>query len=259
MKKIVLSSIATLAIFSQANAGMLLDITAGAGTWNAAPSGDMRYSGSTIDLENDLKLEKNSDNYYVYVDVDHAVPVLPNVRIERQELKTTGTANLANIQFGNQSFNLNTTTNMDLSQNDYSFYWGIPGLNLASIGMIDIGLGINVKQFDGSIELQDSTGNKEVVALNYFVPMGYASLTIDPPVIPAKFFTSYKVISYQDSGLRDFMAKVMINLPIPLPLIDFTFDLGYKEQSLKIDESLSDDINTDIKFSGMTFGISAKF
>lgn len=258
MKKLILSGLAAGAIATSANAGMVIDITAGAGAWNAAPSGFVEY-GTRLDLEQDLGLTDKQGLYY-YVDVDHFLPLVPNFKIERQELQTDATKTLANISFGNQTFNASTKTTADLTQNDLSLYWGIPGLNLATAGIVDVGFGINLKQFDGYVSLEETlTGKKEKVALNFIVPMGYASVTVDPPMIPAKLFASYKVISYKDSGLRDFQAKAMINLPIPTPLIDWTLDIGYKEQTLKIDDSLSDDITTDIKFSGVMFGVSAKF
>jgi outer membrane protein len=261
MKKIILSSIAAVGIMTSANAGMVIDVTAGAGMWNAAPSGYVNggSNGDTnFDLETDAGLEESSNLYY-YIDVDHFVPLLPNVRIERQELTMDATKSM-NIQFLGKNFNAgDTKTSLDLGQNDLSLYWGVPGLNLLTAGILDVGFGLNLKQFNGSVELSNTNAGTENVDMDFVVPMGYLSATVDPPFIPAKVFASYKTISYKDSSLNDIAAKVMINLPIPLPLIDFTADIGYKEQSLTIDESLSDDINVDIKFSGVTFGISAKF
>jgi hypothetical protein len=68
-----------------------------------------------------------------------------------------------------------------------------------------------------------------------------------------------KTISYKDSSLKDIMIKTSINLPIPIPLIDIKADVGYKQESLTVSKDLSDNLTSDIKFSGMFFGLSAKF
>ncbi|RLA83832.1 MAG: hypothetical protein DRG78_03160 [Epsilonproteobacteria bacterium] len=260
MKKIILSSIvASTILLSSANAGVILDFEAGAGTWNAAPSGHVNY-GDKIELENDLGL-KSSNNLYFYADFNHFVPLIPNVRIEKQELKVDATGSLGSISFGTGTYNSATKTTIDLTQTDLILYWGIPGLNLLTAGILDVNFGLDLKQFDGGVTLENSlTGtNKTTADMSFVVPMGYVSATIDPPFIPATIGASYKIISYKDSKLSEAMAKLSINLPIPIPLIDIKADIGYKEQVLTIDNSLSDNLTADIKFSGMFFGISAKF
>ena len=253
MKKITLSAIvATTLLLTSANAGVILDFEAGVGTWNATPSGFVNYKGTTVDMKNNLGLE-SSNNTYLYADFNHFIPIVPNLRVEKQDLiidsKSVGT-----INWNGTNISTGSKTELDLSQQDIILYWGIPGLNLLTAGILDVNFGLDIKRFDGSI-----TVNNDPAELSFSVPMAYLAATIDPPFIPATISASYKNISYKDSKLNEVMAKASINLPIPIPLIDIKADIGYKALTLTIDESLSDSLTADIKFSGMFFGISAKF
>ena len=258
MKKLTLSTLMAFAFATtSANAGVIVDLEAGAGVWDVAPSGTINY-GREADLKQDLGLD-SSTNTYFYADFNHFVPLVPNVRAEKQELKIDATKSIDNVTFGGKNYNENTTTKLDLSQTDVTLYWGVPGLKLLTAGMLRVDFGIDLKQFNGSITLNSTSVGTTTADLDFVVPMGYVGATFDPPFVPATISASYKKISYKDSSLDDMMAKVSVNLPIPLPLIDFKLDLGYKKQTLTIDDSLSDNLSADITFDGMIFGISAKF
>jgi len=258
MKKILLSSVVAMGLASTVNAGVIVDFEAGAGMWSASPSGEINYDGRNLDLENDLGLDSSTNNY-LYADFSHFVPLIPNVRVERQELKVDATKQLANAKFGDKTYNENTTTSVDLTQNDLILYWNIPGLKLLTAGILKVDFGIDLKQFDGSVSLDAPVVGESVADMSFVVPMGYVAATVDPPFIPATISASYKTLSYDGSSISDMMAKLSVNLPIPIPLIDIKADIGYKEQSLVIDPSLSDTLDADIKFKGMFFGLSAKF
>jgi outer membrane protein len=250
-KKLSISLLTAAALSVSANAGVLLDAEVGAGMWNPAPSGTINY-GESIDLEKDLGLD-SSTNGYLYAQFDHFIPIIPNVRVEQQSLTLDSTYNLSSVDFGTESFSGDTNIKLDLTQQDLVLYWGIPGLNLLTIGMFDVDFGIDVKKFSGSISLDD-----EVADLDFIVPMGYLAAKVDLPYIPL-IRASYKTITYKDSSISDAMVKMSFDLPIPIPLIDIRADLGYKTQSIVLDTDLSDSLSTDITFSGVFFGINAKF
>ncbi len=257
MKKILYSTLISSSLFlSSANAGVFLDAQIGAGVWMTDTSGTTSYEGGDINLENDLGID-NSSNTYLYADFNHFIPFIPNIRIERQELKTNA-SNSANVTFGGQIFSGNTNTDMNLTQNDLIMYWGIPGINIATAGILNIDLGIDIKQYDGSIELSNNI-NREKVDLDFIVPMAYLAAQIKPPFISATISASTKMISYDGSELSDSMIMASIDLPIPLPLIDFRLDIGYKIQKFDISKELSDNVSGDITNRGMMLGLSAKF
>jgi len=260
ISKIALATIITSTI--SANAGVILDAEVGAGVWNSSPSGTIHYgdNGSNIDLENDLGLESNS-NTYLYAYFEHFIPLIPNARVEQQKLKISGTSKpITSLTFNGNKYETKINTDLDLTQNDFTVYWGIPGINLFTAGILDVNFGINLKQFQGHIQLDETlTDTSDKVDLDFFVPMGYLAAVVDVPILPIKFNANYKTISYKDSALRDIMAKVSLELPLPIPLIDFSIDVGYKKQTLSISKDLSDNLNTDIKFEGPFVGLNAKF
>ncbi|MEA3384247.1 MAG: TIGR04219 family outer membrane beta-barrel protein [Campylobacterota bacterium] len=262
MKKLLSSIVVlTTVLTTSLSAGMIIDIDAGIGVWDAAPSGSIKYgsgAADNLDLEKSLGLE-SSTNTYIYADLNHFVPLIPNVRVEKQELKIDGSNSLGSISFGNKNYTSDVTTTLDLSQTDLIAYWGVPGLNLLSAGILDFNFGVDLKQFSGGVTLKSDNTEPTTADMDFVIPMGYLAASIKPPFIPGEISASYKTISYKSSSISDIMAKISINLPIPLPLIDFKADIGYKEQTLVIDEDLSDSLKADIKFSGMFFGISAKF
>lgn len=260
MKKVLLSTISALTIATTSlNAGAIVDIEVGAGSWMAETSGGFKYKGGdSFDMKDTLGID-DSTNTYFYADFNHFVPLIPNLRLENQALTQDATKQISNLNFGSQSYNGSTKTNLDLSQTDYILYWGIPGLKLLSAGILDVKWGLNLKQFDGYIELNETNAGKTRANLDFLVPMGYLAAKINPPFIPASIEASTKVISYKGSSLDDTMVKASFNLPIPVPLIDFKLDVGYKTQTLDLDDDLSDDFNGKIENKGMFAGISAKF
>lgn len=260
MKKLIFSTItSSCLLFSNLNAGVALDIDVGVGSWLAKTSGNINYEGGDIDLNKDLGLDDTSNTYF-YADINHFVPILPNIRFERQELKTNG-SKVTNVTFGGKSFSAGeTNTDANLTQNDLIFYWGIPALNLATAGILNIDLGLNIKQYDGYIQLKNDTVNQnEKVDLDFIVPMGYLAVQIEPPFMPVTLSASTKMISYEGSSLSDSMVKASIDLPLPLEIVEFKLDLGYKLQKLDVSKDLSDDVNGDIKNDGFIVGLSAKF
>lgn len=272
MRKIALSFLATASILtSSATAGMVIDIQAGVGVWQPELTGHVAYGTDNIrtklELDDNLKIEDTNSNFnnnYVYIDIDHFIPILPNLRLERLNYSTKGDATLTNsANFGDISFSNGNavTTEVDMVQNDVILYWGIPGLNTLSAGILDVDFGLMAKQLDGyySIYETSNSANGDKVNFDVWIPMGYLAVQVDVPFLPLELEVSTKMISYEDSEISDNMAKASLALPIPIPLIDTKLDIGYREQTLKIDPNLIGNFDADIKAKGIFFGLSAKF
>lgn len=258
MKKVLLSIATVASLTCVANAGMILDFEAGAGAWVASPSGNIKYgSGATnIDLEKNLGLDTTTNMYY-YADFNHFIPLIPNLRVERQDLSISGTSIGQTFTFGGKNFTTgdNIKTDLTMTQNDFIMYWGVPGLNLATAGILDVNFGLDLKYIQGGeMKVGDKTAD-----LDLLVPMGYLNAVVDLPFAPISISATMKQISYQSSKFSDNSAKISYKLPLPLPLIDIKLDAGYKKQSLDISDDLVDDVNAKIDNSGMFFGLSAKF
>lgn len=260
MKKILVAGIAGLGLFAtQASAIVgVVDIELGAGVWNPTISGDVAYgaSGAAMDLDKNLGLEADS-NSYMYMRFDHFIPVIPNLRIEMQNYSASGTGT-ATGDFGGVTFGADTTTDITLNQTDYTLYWGIPGLNLLTAGILDVEVGLNVKQLEGEIALESLAGN-ETADFSVPLPMVYGAVLVDLPVIPVGLEVSLKQVSVGDSKVADTKAKVAVALPLPIPLVTLSLEAGVKQQTIEITDDLVDDLNVKIDNSGMFFGANVKF
>ena len=176
MKKAVIGAFAalTMAVTSANAIAGLVDIEIGGGVWNASPSGQITYgktSPTEIDFADDLKLD-DSSNGYVYFRFDHFIPIVPNLRLEQQNYSTSGDGSVT-ATFGDVSLTGATKTDVTLNQQDVILYWGIPGLNALTAGILDIELGIDVKTIDGELTITDASNNTDTVDFSVPVPMGY--------------------------------------------------------------------------------------
>jgi len=259
MKKIILSSIAAMALTTSASAFMGVGIDVGTGIWQPTLAGDVQYkSTNKINFDNlgmDDKLD--TSNNYVYLNFTHFVPIIPNVRIEKVGYTLFGNTKLTtDITFNDKTFtaNTNVATTLDMSQVDYIAYWSVPLLNTATVGILDVNYGLDLKQLTGSIVL-DSEEEK----FDEMVPLFYLNAVIDIPAIPVKLDGTIKTLSYDGTKISDNEIKASINLPIPLPLIDFKLDIGYKVQNITISDKLVNDLNANLDTKGLFVGLSAKF
>lgn len=265
MKKVIISAVAalTMAVTSANAIAGLVDIEIGAGAWNAGPSGQITYGKTTpteVDFADDLNLD-DSSNGYVYLRVDHFIPIVPNLRLEQQNYTTTGKGTISSgVKFGdiNYAVAADTETDVTLNQQDIILYWGIPGLNALTAGILDVELGIDVKQVDGEITLTSSQGT-ETVDFNVPVPMGYAAVLVDIPFIPVGLEVSTKMLGMGDSKIQDTKAKVDVTLPLPIPLIELAVEAGMKQQTIQIADDLVDDLDMKFETSGVFFGANVKF
>lgn len=260
MKKVLAALAALFMVTSSAHAiAGLVDIEIGTGVWNAEPSGNVMYgaTGTDVDIADDLKLDASS-NSYIYAKFDHFIPIVPNLRVEMQNYTTSGDGTLGTVTFGDKTFTSATTTDLTLNQQDYTFYWGIPGLGLLTAGILDVEFGINVKQIDGEITLTSGT-TTETASFNVPVPMLYGAIVIDIPVIPVGLEVSSKWISVGDSKIQDNKAKVDVSLPLPIPLVTLAVEAGIKQQTIQIADDLVKDLDVTIDNSGVFFGANLKF
>jgi outer membrane protein len=242
------------------NANILVDLDIGTGIWYGESSGDINYktvgTASNIDFKNDLGLKETSNSYF-YADFNHILPIVPNLRIEKQNFKTDGNKTLSRtLTFGNETFSTSqrVLTDLKLNQSDFILYWSVPGVKTFSLGQVALNLGLSAKKFDGYARIND-----ELVNVDFTVPMGYLAFDIKFPLIDTKLSASTKVITYKGSAIKDSMIKVSYELPLSNTFVDLNLDVGYKVQEFNITNDLSNDFTADIKNSGLFAGISAKF
>ncbi|GHV06693.1 hypothetical protein AGMMS50229_11970 [Campylobacterota bacterium] len=244
MKKTVLIALALAANATAAD----FSIGASAGVWNAEPSGNAAYKGDSFDLKNDAGLKKDT-NFYVSGYLEHAVPVLPNLLIERIAFSSSGTGEL-DIDFGGKHFSGKTETSLDLNHLYAIGYYLLP------VPVVDLRLGLGADMIDGSLEMH-SVGQSEKADLSAPLPVAYAGFGFDIGAINLSFLADAKYLAYDGSHYLDAAAKV--GWAFVSYGADLLVEVGYRHQELYLDNLDAIDANTDIKISGVFGGLSARY
>jgi hypothetical protein len=62
----------------------VLGVSVGGGSWQASPEGDI--GRTDINLESTLNLDEEN-NQFVFVAIEHPIPILPNIRLQHSEME----------------------------------------------------------------------------------------------------------------------------------------------------------------------------
>lgn len=247
MKKILVALAFVGYLISPLASADTIGVYIGVGQWKLDPSGGISKGPDTIDLNTDLGLTKeNQKNYYVAL--EHPLPMLPNIKIQRQDLSLTSESILTRtINYGGQTFVVNdtVTSDLDLGYQDIILYYEVLD------NWVSLDLGVNVKNFDGTIDISSSTDSVND-KLNEFVPMLYGRAKFEIPATNFLLDFEASVISYSGDSFSDLRAAVGYESDIGLGA-----ELGYKRIQLNID-NLSG-VTSDLKFDGYYFNVNFHF
>lgn len=201
MNKLLLGAIVALLPFT-AMADTILGLKFGAGSWEHDPSGNVTSSvggtGTSADLKNDLRLAEDSEGY-AYFQIEHPIPLIPNIKVMQTGLTTKGTGNVnTSFDFNGTTYAATTavTTTLQLDQTDYILYYELLD------NVVSFDLGINAKHIDGK-----ATVNTESSTFSGFVPMIYAAVEI---ALPADLALGLEIstLNVDDSEISDITAKI---------------------------------------------------
>jgi outer membrane protein len=221
-------------------------VEAGVGYWQQSPSGTLSYqpvAGTVgdIDLKDDLNF-KNKSNPFVRIKVELPL-ILPNIYFMATPMSFDGSGRLTrNISFGNQTFNASedVQSKVKLDHYDLALFYPIPLLKTATLGILNVDLGLNARKidFDGTITSTTTSASK---SLSIYVPMVYAGVQVKPISLFA-IEAEFRGIAIGQNHYYDYIAKLRVN-PIPVVYISG----GYRSEDVKIDQS---DVKANVKFSG---------
>ena len=234
MKKVLVFA-TILTTFSQADfIGGELNL----GYYSHAPSGNIAYQGTSIDMVDTLNWKDEGD-VFAKVYLEHPLPLVPNIKLGYSEFGHTGAGTLAqNIKFGGASYAVNSNINstFDLKMYDLTFYYELLD------NWINIDTGINVKYVDASVSIQN---NVESEATNFQVPipMLYAKARFDVPTTDLSFQVEGNYATYDGHTLYDAEGGIRYTFALGLGL-----EAGYKMMKLELNDI--DDLSVESDFSG---------
>lgn len=242
MKKILLSSILAAALATSINADTI-GLEAGAAFWNASASGDveMTKTGDTkFDLTDNLGLDDNVGANFLWAVIEHPIPLIPNLKIEKTSFSVDSKTLNAGTFAGN-AISTNAKSELVLNQTDFKIYYELLD------NWVNLDAGINIKILDGSVTL-DTT--KEDISAP--IPMLYAKAKFELPFSGFALEADISTISFSGSSFTDAKAALLYETSFGLGAT-----IGYKKQTLNLDDI--SDYNAELNISGMYAGMYYHF
>ncbi len=239
MKKMLLVPSLLLAS-NLAQADTVFGVYAGGGSWNTAYSGDVGVSD--IDVEDVLNLDDEGRNFF-YVAIEHPIPLVPNIRLQRTDISTKGSGEITSeMIFGDKSFSDEAvSTEVDLSHTDATLYYEILD------NWVNLDLGLTLRMFDGEGKIVGATSGSEKLNVDDTAPMLYAAARFDLPLTGLSVGADINGLGYSGNTLTDFTAKISYTTDI-VPLIDIGVEAGYRQMQLVLDDI--GDLETDFSIAG---------
>lgn len=234
---------------SAANADTVLGGYIGAQAWNMDVTGGFAQNDSLVSFD----YEKETNPSF-YVALEHPIPLVPNVKLARTVMDTSGTTIInSEFTFGDQVYlaNASLQTNLEITATDYIFYYEILDNDLVSLD-----LGINGKLVDSTILVRDEDGNSSQQEFDGMIPMAYGKLVIGLPLTGLGVFAEGSALAIDDDSFTDYQVGIQYSFAESLAL-DMYISAGYRSTALDIEDL--DDINADLEFDGPFVGIEFDF
>ena len=214
-------------------------VSIGASYWSPDLSGNFNSAGEgTIDLSDDLDVGDPSMSSLV-LQLEHPIPVLPNVRYQGIDLDSDGRSTLSsNITFDGQTYTAGESvrTTFDLSHEDIVLYYEVLD------NWVNLDIGLDLKRFDGEVSLVGSTASSSI-DIDETIPLLYLSARFDLPFSGFYVGADISSFSIDDSSAGDTTLKLGYRSDI-----GFGIEGGLKTFSIELDDA--DDLDTDIEYDG---------
>ena len=221
-----------------------LSVTVGGGAWNESASGNIQKTTDAIDVDVEDSLFWDDESQgYLFVTLEHFVPLIPNVRLMHTTIDHSGSGD-ATFTFNGILFNGNVSNDVSIETTDLIAYYEV----LDNVVSLDLGLNIRNLKIDYTITSTGSTTSDSVSAT---IPMLYAMVGASPwPDLTISGELSY--IGYDGNGITDFTAKIAYTTEFYVGL-----EAGYRKQSFELDDA--SDTDADLSFDCIFAGAYLKF
>jgi outer membrane protein len=260
MKKIIIAITSIISFATVVNAD-IARIEVGTGAWFQSPTTSMNYeddSGFSGEDISDSAQEKTQG--YIWLLVQHPVPLFPNLRLEYVNVNSSGIGT-GNFDFFQSPISGDNKSKLEISQFDIIPYYNI--LDNTSWVTIDVGLDIKVVETIysiadpqvGGFALGSTTGSFEDTSSD-IVPMLYLRGRFEIPSTDIGIESDIKYITDGESDALDFRLKMDYTLEF-VPVVQPSVELGYRVE--KIYMVTDDDLIADFDFAGIYLGAMLRF
>ncbi len=293
MNKAVLS--ATLAAFLTANVHAAFTFTPqknnnvglylGGQIWQSDAKGAFGEKNSLIDFN----LKKQQEINY-FIAVEHRFPLLPNARISRTSLDTTGKNSLTEeFNFDGKTFSTDDYINarFNVRYVDYTLYY-----ELFNNSLFSFDLGLTVRDFNGAVTVKGPTITEDTepdrsgwhescydengelkgdcspgstsssitptgnIKTDKIEPMLYIATNISLPSVGLSIFAQGDFSLVDDHSLFDYQVGLNYDL-INSKVVGFNVTLGYRVVKIAFEDL--NNLYTDLEFKGAFVGVITHF
>ncbi len=239
-----------------------LSMSVGGGIWNVASKGSIVETvNQTLSVHDELYGDEKSG--YLFAELRHPVPILPNVRLEycAQESSGEGKSVALSTPFLG-STTLSTTdvsSTLQMQQYDAVMFYRV----LDNTMWVSMDLGLDLKYVTSeykvdTLSLDETSGS--------LTPLVYVRSRMDIPHTGLGAEADMRYITDGSSTLSDMRIKAdytMTFIPMVHPVVEIgyrveTFDIDGEESSI-IGPIISGDTDVDLSFSGIYGGVSLAF
>lgn len=243
MKKGILLSALLLAPIAQADS--VLGLYIGGNVWQADYAGNLGEPSVSMA---ELGITE-SDNRSYYIALEHPLPMLPNIQLQKTNISSQQTTQL------NKTFTVRDTTfsvaselssHIDLSHIDLVLYYEVLD------NWINLDLGLTARQFDGYANLS-TDALTESVKIDDLIPMLYAKAQFDLPLTGFSLGGSVNTINYSHNHITDYSIFLAYTFDSAL---DIGAEFGYRSLELTLDKKI---LALDATLTGPYAGILLHF
>lgn len=232
---------------SHAAGAPLFDFRVQVGYWGAEPSGTVASGGDNFEVQDDLNLDR-AGNGFVMAELEHPVPLLPNIRLRHQKLDDNANGTITNARdFGGQTFQRDIRSAYNLEMTDATFYYS--PLN----NWISIDLGLTARHIDLQVELEENSSNtREQAGGSVWLPMGHIGARFDLPLTGVYAGGEINAISVDDESMEDM--RVTLGWQTTS---NFGLEIGFHRMAFETDSV--DDLRADVEFEGPYAAATLRF
>jgi outer membrane protein len=250
MKKILLG----LALFGSIASADFIGASVGAGLWQENIDGYVK-TGNDINYLNNKSAETDGNIHtgnlglsdevkpYVWAKIIHPIPLIPNIRAEYRQYKTSGTGvAVGSLKVFGKDIPLSGRVNTTITINSYD----VTAFYELKVGFeAEAGVGINV--LDGTTEIkQVSSSNPSSSTASWVAPIPYLYARLETPTILGFSLEAQgKYIDVSSAYYHDYQGALKYHFINTI--LDLSLAVGYKYQDIYGEDG---DNTTDLKFEG---------
>lgn len=253
-------AMAMAAVLLAAPSASAMGIELALGGWRQEPQGTVAMSAisqsDVLDVENDMRYDEET-RIYGRAKIDMPAFV-PNIYLMATPMSFDGTGQKnVDFKFGDRTFQAGVDfySKVDLDHFDIALYYGLPFVETATAGVLNLELGLNVRvvDFEAVVEGTESATGSTVSETESFVlplPMLYVGAQLRPTGWLA-LEAEGRGVAYNGDHVMSFIGRAKVK-----PLGPLFIAAGWRHEDIDVEE---DEVTVDVEISGPFAEVGLEF